>query len=181
MKTNRRGFIGASIFAAIPSFGLARSVFSQENTKPLVHKWNPMGRVVESGTAVVSCQKLHDPEICVGTWKLPEYWIEIEITGKNVPTNYPIGKIIENDVLFVDRDGKEVIVKRSRDSRILLASHSWSVGCNLEKIGQHDACRCVPFLICKFLFQEVPAVIFQEKRATAEEIFGVSDFPSIGQ
>lgn len=175
MKTSRRGFIGVSFLAAIPSFGLVRSVLSQENTSQLVHKWNPMGRVVESGTAVVSCQKLHDPEICVGTCKLPEYWITTEVSRKTFHSmkrwfKLPLGKIIKNRVLFIDRDGKEMELRESENTRILF-----------QGMGGTIEAECEGLYLEYYRFCEVPAVIFEEKRATAEEIYGVSDFPSISQ
>ena len=173
MKTSRRAFIGASILAAIPSFNVFGSVFSQE--KPFVHKWNTMGRVVEFGTAVVSCQKLHDPEIFVGTWKLPEYWIATEVSRETFHCmkrwfNLPLGKIVKNRVIFIDREGKELEIRESENTRILFQG----MGGTSEAEGEG-------LYLEYYRFCEVPAVIFNEKRATAEDIYGVADFPSISQ
>jgi len=166
MKTSRRGFIGASILAAIPSFDAIGSVL--QKPEPLIRR----------GLAVVSCQKLHDPEICVGTWKLPEYWITTEVSGESFRCmkrwfNLPLGKIIKNRVLFVDRDGKELEIRESENTRVLCQGFGGTSGMTkTEDEGLYFE---------YYRFCEVPAVIFEEKRASAEEIYGVADFPSIGQ
>ena len=163
MKISRRGFIGSSVFAAIPSFDVIGSVFKKQESS------------ICRGLAVVSCQKLHDPEICVGAWKLPEYWITTEVSRETFHCmkrwfKLPIGKIIKNKVLFIDRDGKELEIRESENTRILFQG----MGGTSEAEGEG-------LYLEYYRFCEVPAVIFEEKRATAEEIYGVSDFPSIGQ
>ena len=186
MKTNRRGFIGASILAAIPSFGVIGSVFSQE--KPLIHKWKNTGRAEEikelQWVSTVHCETLDDPEISINCWNKPSYKIKASFSDFTVgPLEFPVGNVLKSGVKFLGRDGKECLIVNSgqSNSRTMLAAYCWSTGFDVinGKGGVHNMIK--PRIDIWFQFDEVPAVIFEEKRATAEEIYGVADFPSISQ
>ena len=185
MKTNRRDFIGASILAAIPSFSVIGSVFSQE--KPLIHKWNVTGRVEEikdiQWISKVHCETLDDPEISINCWNKPSYKIKASFLEFPVgPLELPIGNVLKGGVKFLARDGKEQLIVNSgqSNSMTMLSTYGWSVGANCIRISG-SAHKLVPRLDLWFQFDEVPAVIFQEDDVTAEEIYGVARFPEIRQ
>lgn len=191
MKISRRCFIGASVLAAIPSFDVIGSVFSPEKPKFLVHEWSLKNQNVQEGSEIVwvsgvRCETLSDPEISINYWNRPSYKICLSVSSLSCGIkDFPIGNIIKNGVRFVDRNKKECLLVNSRGSRIVLSGFSFKIAADLvdswKTIGG-TACRVLlPKIEMIFQFDEVPSVIFQEKRATAEEIYGVGKFPSFGK
>lgn len=176
MKIDRRGFIGASILAAIPSFDVIGSVLPTANSGLAANK--------QSKSSVVRCKRLCDPEISISHWNKPSYKISFEsdILDENGKMfmeldfwrSIPVGRVLKTPILFIDDFGKEFEIVESKGSRIFLAKYGseWSAVTEYGNGIVHRHGRSF------FLFNEVPEVIFQDKMTTAEDIFGVGKFPS---
>ncbi len=190
MKIDRRGFLGASILAAIPAIAAMCSVI-EKKPKFLVHKLNPENLSITDEShfpvSVVHCDRLLEPEISISHWEMPSYLVKIQVTdGRNplfrlTKEDFPIGNIVSNEVIFRGKFGKECSVRQSDSSRIMLAKYGFHAGARVGKTLPTGFSQFLPYMELRFWFHEVPPVIFKEKNQTAEELFGVGHFPSFGE